>query len=576
MFKYLNIKAISYKIWSSFLFCIIFNSTIAQRNIYVDANLGNDANTGLSLTQAFKTVGKSISILQAGDIVSIREGIYSSANFGTSNLGFNINISGSATNFITIQNYNNEKVVINGNGQTQSLLNIGSQQYIKIKGIHFKNAIGNGSYGINIDGNSSHILIEKCIISDINTGQLVGSFSNCENVNALPLKICGSNSNSAINDIIIRENIIENCQTGCSEGLSISGNVNGFEFINNVVRNISNIGIVAAGQYPIGTFCPGITQNGIIKGNTVYNCKFPEPQVNSTAAGIYVDGANNIMIEQNRVYNCQIGIQIGCENLGKTALNDTVKNNVIYDNDKWGLGVGGSVGFVENAAAFNNTTFKNNKLFDLFYGDYGEILIQKVKNSRIQNNLCYVKYQGGNAVFMKFDYPNDVFNLLINNNLYYNDSSPNALLFIRSGLPPLSFNAYKNLGYDAISYTINPELIDTSIIHPELHLKNISPAINAGNNSGININNDFDNNPRVASNLDIGAYEFSICPPFYRLFGNNSNGLNNYKTSIYIKSSAEIKINTSTNYSTNNFIELLPGFKSNTGSIFKAQITGCN
>lgn len=544
----------------------------AQRNIYVDATNGNDtSNDGLAVGTPFKTIQKAFSVMIDRDIVNIRAGVYAATSL-------NVGRSGNAANYLTLRNYQNETVIIDGGGGTsQKLLNITSRSYIRIIGIHFRNSKGRNAYGINIDGSSHHIEIRNCKISDIKTNELVGSISNCGIINALPLKVCGSSPTAAITNIIIDGNEIFDCQTGCSEGLSVSGNVNGFMISNNTVHDISNIGIVVAGQY--ANFCPGVAQNGIIRRNVVYNCAFPEPAVNSSASGIYIDGGHKIIAEQNRVFGCQVGMQLGCENENKTASNDTLRNNLVYNNVKWGIGVGGDTGFVENSAVLNNTLFKNNSYNG--NGNFGEILLQKVKNTSIINNLCYVRYQAGNAVFMKWNNPAELSSMVINYNLFYNTNSPSSLILVKhiGGSDNVyTYNHYLSLGYDANAVTANPLLLNPTLNQPELHLKSNSPAINAGwaavgNKAG---SLDFDGNTRKYNTIDIGAYEYKPCPLTYWLFGTPPTSLTEFKTTQSIYSISPIPTATNVRYQAPNKIELMPGFQVANGAVFKATILGCN
>jgi hypothetical protein len=48
-----------------------------------------------------------------------------------------------------------------------------------------------------------------------------------------------------------------------------------------------------------------VARNGVIRGNVVYNCKSPY----ASAAGIYADGADDVLIERNICYNNQYGLK---------------------------------------------------------------------------------------------------------------------------------------------------------------------------------------------------------------------------------------------------------------------------
>lgn len=535
-----------------------------SQNIYYVSPNGNDGGSG-TISNPWRTFARASAVsTPVGSTVYFREGIYPSQNIV-------VNTSGNAGQYIEFRNFPYELPIIDGGGTAninQTLLNIENKSYIKINGFHFRNCRGNAVYGLRIAGNSHHIEILNCKISDIKTTSLVGNISNCPNINSLPLKVCGS----GVSNIIIDNNEMYDCVTGCSEGISISGDVNVFRITNNKVHDMSNIGILAAGQYP--DFCSGLTQNGLIANNIVYNCRFPEAGVNKSAAGIYIDGAKNVVVEKNRVYSCQVGIQIGCENPGKIALNDTVRSNIVYNNDKWGIGIGGTYGSVESSAIINNTLFYNNTFFyNPYYGDFGEICLQNVKNSSILNNNCYVKFQNSNAVFMKFEYPSFTTGMTINyNNFYSPETNTGGLKFVRTGLDLLDYNGFKALGYEANGVSIDPQFENPTLPHPELHLKITSPLINVGS-AFVNGTVDFDGNGRkIGSKVDIGAYESQTFATTYHLFG-IAPTLISFVASQKINSVSTIPSNSRTTYVSGKAIELNPNFKVESGGVFAANIS---
>jgi hypothetical protein len=81
---------------------------------YVDGTSGIDTNTGKSLAAAFKTIGKALSALAAGDTILIRKGLYREP----------INLlakgvpSGTAAKPITIGSYGDGEVIVDGSAKT--------------------------------------------------------------------------------------------------------------------------------------------------------------------------------------------------------------------------------------------------------------------------------------------------------------------------------------------------------------------------------------------------------------------------------------------------------------------------
>lgn len=57
----------------------------------------------------------------------------------------------------------------------------------------------------------------------------------------------GTEAPAAISGLVVSGNEIDDLKTGCSETLSVDGNVNGFAIIGNVIHDDDNIGIDAIG-----------------------------------------------------------------------------------------------------------------------------------------------------------------------------------------------------------------------------------------------------------------------------------------------------------------------------------------
>lgn len=538
--------------------------TRSQATYYVATN-GNNANTGTSISAPWRTVAHACSNAPAGSTVYIRGGIYNEQNIS-------VTVSGNIGSPITFKNHANEYPIIDGGGVNQTLFKIENRSYINVEGLHFRNSRGNSTWGIAISGTSHHIQIRKCKISDVSTISPVGNINNCGSVNALPLKVCG-NSTAGINNIVIEENEVFNCVTGCSEGISVSGKVTDFKIINNHVHDIGNIGIVAAGQYISPNFYPGLTEHGVIANNTVYRCRFPEPGVNRSSAGIYVDGANRITVEQNRVFECNVGIHLGCEALGAIAEYDTARNNVVYNNDKWGIGMGGTDGMVRYSSLINNSSYYNNGSYcGMYYCNFGEICLQKVNNSSILNNMCYVRYQAANAVFMKWEYPAQTTAMSINYNSYYTPDAPTSGLKFVSATTVLDYNQYRTqTGQDANAVVANPQLFNPTLPHPELHLNENSPLINTALDINAAGQTDYDQNPRkIGGRRDIGAYENQCCGYQYRLFGKAPNA-KKFVAISQITSNSQIPTGTQHQYWSVEATELKPPFVAERGSNFTSK-----
>src|SRR5207244_7848179 len=133
-------------------------------------------------------------------------------------------------------------------------------------------------------------------------------------------------------NIVVDGNEIRNCRLGQSESLVLNGNIDGFTVARNVVHDNDNIGIDFIGFEGTGPAGQDQARNGICVDNVVYNISSatnPTYGGDRSADGIYVDGGRDIVIERNKVDNCDIVVEVASEHGGKTTSNITVRNNFI-------------------------------------------------------------------------------------------------------------------------------------------------------------------------------------------------------------------------------------------------------
>ena len=92
----------------TYILIFSFFQFFSQTTYYVapSASGGSNSNEGTSLAAPFETLAHAIEQLTAGDILYIREGTYRET--------ITIDEDGASGNLITIQNYNNEVVTIDG------------------------------------------------------------------------------------------------------------------------------------------------------------------------------------------------------------------------------------------------------------------------------------------------------------------------------------------------------------------------------------------------------------------------------------------------------------------------------
>jgi len=346
-------------------------------------------------------------------------------------------------------------------------------------GMTVQNFKGSGTpMGIDVEGSSSYIELRNNLVHHIEnpTG------------NAHGIAFYGTSATPMTN-LVVAGNEIRNCRLGQSESLVLNGNVNGFTVSGNTIHDNDNIGIDFIGFEGTGPAGQDQARNGSCVGNVVYNISSaanPTYGGDRSADGIYVDGGLGIVIERNRVDNCDIGVEVASEHGGRSATNITVRNNFISRGYQGNILMGGydaTRGNAVNVVVVNNTTYQ---------GTYGEIQLQYNCNGvTLKNNILYA---GAGQPYISESGSNNT-NVSVLNNMYFGAS------LISPGSYP-----------DASARFVNP-LFLTPLT--DLHLQAVSPAIDAGINLGNDAlgqplagATDIDGDPRLqGSAIDIGADE---------------------------------------------------------------------
>lgn len=481
------------------LFFFLFFSIQAQTNYYVSPT-GSDANNG-SMANPWLTIQYGVDHIMAGDILNIMAGTYAGK--------IDINVSGAAGQVITIRNNATDQVFIDGSSLAnyEYLLKIEQQNYITISGLIFQNYQKLDAIGIEVI-NSSHISIMNNEFLNIDySPTAVGQVPNSSQ-NSQPIIVFGRDPLNPATDLLIQGNTIHDCEVGFSECISVNGNIDGFEVSDNLLYTNTNIPIVAIGHEGECSD-PQFDQarNGVIRNNVVHD----NPGAYAAAGGIYIDGAKNVIVENNTSYNNNYGIEVGCENNGNapndpSASNIAVRNNLLYNNTHTGILVGGynypTSGKVMDATISNNTCFNN----DTGNNYFGEISVSYVENANIENNIFYTN----NADKVLYIVASNPVNLAFDYNVFYTPAGANDIVIEINGTEYNTFSAYQaGTGQDAHSPFANPLFVNAVIPNPDLHIINSSPAVNAGNPgfSPAAGEVDMDSEARTSGIVDCGADE---------------------------------------------------------------------
>jgi hypothetical protein len=472
------------------LLLLLSLSAYSQANYYVSPT-GNNANNG-SLSSPWKTIQYALNNVATNSIINVFTGVYTEK--------LRIPING-----ITLKNQTGNSPIIDAKGITiqEPIIDIIDKNNITIDGFELRNNIQNNAQAVSITGTSSSVTVKNCKIHDIH-------FSSDPNqtptgsTNALGIVAYGTNSTTAITNLKISNNQIYQCRLGFSEGIAVRGNVDGFEVSDNLIYDLTNIGINLAGSQ--SRTSPSVydqARNGIVKKNTVHDCLSPI----ATSAGIYVDGGKLIIIENNTSYHNGYGIEVGCENKGRVTDAIKVRSNIVYDNKNNGIALGG-YGFPDNSGKVTNSTITNNTTY---FNDYsnsgsGELYLSYSENTIIENNIFYPSTKN-KIGFTELTQPSIVFDY----NAFYSDSGNVTINW--KGTAYLNFSSFvTGSNTNKNSLLKNPNFVLPNITNPNFHIQANSPCINTGNPSYVVGANEFDIDNQARTNggrIDCGADEFT-------------------------------------------------------------------
>lgn len=469
---------------------------------YYVSTTGSDKNAGTSADRPWRTIQKAASMAAPGSTVYVRGGTYSEA--------VTVGVSGSAADgYVTFRNYPGETPVIDGSSlivpaTDNGLFLIVDKSYIAIQGFELRNyrtsVKGIVPVGIFVSGSAHHIALTNNKIHAIEHN---GTSST--GTDAHGIAVYGTSGTQASNNIVIDGNELYALKLGSSESMVLNGNVDTFRVTNNIIHDNNNIGIDAAG-FEGAAPANDQARNGLIACNHIYNIDSYGNVAYGTdraADGIYVDGGRDIVIERNRVHNCNIGIEVASEHAGRAASGVTVRNNFIYRNHWTGIAIGGYDklrGSTQNCAIVNNTLFQNDSL----NWHYGELCIQyDTRSTAIENNI--VSTTSGNPMIYN-DFTENT-NNLVDHNLYYSPDGASRTTWRWKKVVSTGLAAYQaSSSNDAHSLFADPLFVSASI--PDIHLRAQSPAINAGILVDSCGSIDFDGDRRVNGTIDLGADEW--------------------------------------------------------------------
>jgi hypothetical protein len=470
---------------------------------------GSDSSAG-TLAAPFRTIQHAANIAVAGNTVQVRGGVYNEKVY--------LPNSGNVTSgYITFMSSPGETAVIDGTGISccgstgqDGLFYLTTNSYIIIQGFEIRNyssSTKSSPVGIDFQGAGSYLQILNNHIHNI-----AATGNSCNGANGLAVAIYGQQAPASINHLTFTGNEVDHNTTGCSETVTVNGNVQYWLEAHNLIHDNDNIGmdfIGFEGVSPNASYDQA--RDGWNFANTIYNISSSTNPVYTAncwcADGFYADGGTRIIVERDLVHDVDIN-EAASEHSGHTSSYITIRNNVIYNMNAPGLSIGGyssKVGGSDHIVLVNNTLYNDSTKVS----GQGEFQIQyHATNNSFDNNVVYATQA-----------------LLLND---FTTSTPNPATldrndwFYASGASAATFNWQKKLitgysayqstsGQDAHSAFADPLFVNKSASPPNLNVTVNSPAINLGTNLGPDVVGvlDFNGNPRVSSNgqINAGAYQ---------------------------------------------------------------------
>jgi parallel beta-helix repeat protein len=488
---------------------------------YVSTN-GSDANNGTSLSTPFRTINKAAGIVNPGDTVLVRGGVYQER--------VQLNRGGISSARITFSAYQDEIPVIDGSNLSLGcvegtvcrvpIFGIGSTgDYITVKGFTIKNSAGRG---IGVSGDYTvidNIKVSNSFEAGISIWRSIGSEVR----------------NSEIWDNV-RQNVSHDGTTIWAAGLTAFESHDG-KYINNKVygnhgegisawkgtKNFQILGNTVYDNYSVNIYLDN-SYNALVENNLVYETEtsYIEPTAGNTVES-YVNG-KKVIINNSKGRELATGISISEEDyFGFSAApspfeyqpcnlhHNKIRNNIII-NTRNGID---SYNYLTNCpSGWKDSIIENNTVVDSW--DAGIKLTNGVHERNLfRNNIIHSKRDK----VVSINKPNDI---KFFNNIFYFPGGSSSSKFTWSS-NSYDFNGFELLQNNSNNKWEDPKLANLSQLNSESkRLQTGSPAIDGGSS---NINpttanytpntRDFfsstrpiDGNGDGVATIDIGAHEY--------------------------------------------------------------------
>ena len=337
----------------------------------------------------------------------------------------------------------------------------------------------------------------------------------------------GSNSSSDIDNLTIENNQIQRCTIGI-QAFGFTGAA-----MDDLVIRGNTIGGTAVADY-IGRYgiYSGSASNALITGNTVRNVNMNIAAIaaanNATGIGLASNFVNS-SVTRNNITNIAYtgtsgyggkGIDVAT---GSSSSNLTIANNFISNirGDGWsnlagdsivGMRIGGTTGGVNiwnNSINLGSGTFAGNSsgTASAALGVISGASALDIRNNILASNLDNTTASTDKTYAIATTATTNTLFAAIDNNDYYIvpvSGTTGGFVGLLNALDRATLANWQTAsGSDAASKDVNPNFVSAT----DLHLSDPTNAVVSGGTSLAGVTVDYDNDPRPASNPDIGADE---------------------------------------------------------------------
>jgi hypothetical protein len=472
---------------------------------YVDNSFGSDTNPG-KLSQPWKTIQKAVDTVNPGDSIFVKAGTYNEA--------VKIQRSGTGSNPITLTNFDNQVVTINGDNSPALAPTGTTSQYWIIDGLRW---ISSGNLTIQYkswgcDGACNgidHWTFRNNYISG--AVQIYGAYTIFEN-NEVDGTDNDGNDGNGLQDYfdVSHHNTFKN---NYIHNFSLRGLWTMHRTHDNVIENntVENITSSTSGQCIDADGFGNVEWRHIIRGNKLSHCGMVGIQLENVFASTV---ENNILTDPGAAgiiiinYGATIPspgsekCQVGGENnqYGDTDGNNDCEGNITGDIvrqniiSKFGT-AGGFVSYHAGGIKIQQNTI---------YGGIGPaVLLDSGVNFCPQVELSgniFSQNETGDVDLRDFDSlakdDHNLFDSISASNVYIDDSDGG-----------LSLSDYQNT-YHKGQGSLSGSAKFVNAANGDFHLQAGSPAIDSSVDNGLEF--DIENTPRPQGNgFDMGVYEFS-------------------------------------------------------------------